>query len=66
MNDFVVIRAAADLPEGFLPPGMEGRWFDRATLPFGYPGDGGAVAVPTGRFETNDSGQVAEVFEVRP
>ncbi|MCP9947353.1 hypothetical protein [Actinomadura madurae] len=71
--DYMVIRPAADLPDGFLPDGMDGKWFDRSQLPKG-PGDGhattarmgGAVAVATGRFETREDGAVAEVYEVRP
>lgn len=71
--DYVVIRPAPDLPDGFLPDEMNGRWFDRDHIPEG-PDDGhatvarlgGAVAVATGRFETREDGAVAEVFEVRP
>lgn len=70
--DYVVIRPAADLPDGFLPDEMNGKWLDRSQLPT-EPGDGhaapagpgGATAVATGRFETREDGAVAEVFEVR-
>ena len=66
--DYIVVRAAPDLPPGFLPRGLDGKWFDRATLPeqYGPYQWGDAVAAATGRFETRDDGAVAEVFEVRP
>jgi hypothetical protein len=73
MPDYVVIRAAADLPAGFMPADLNGKWFDRSTLPSWVRVDGatrnvdgGAVAVPTERFEVRDDGAVAEVFEFRP
>ena len=64
--DYVVVRAAPDLPTGFLPPGMEGRWYNLADMP---PSGqlGTAVAVASGRFEVRaHDGAVAEVYEVRP
>lgn len=68
--DFIVIRAAADLPPGFLPPDQDGLWLDRSTLQSGPPPGvvmSEAVAVPTGRFEVREyDGAVAEVWEVRP
>lgn len=66
--DYVVIRPAPDLPPEFLPGYLNGRWYDRAELPWGGSSCGwiDAVAVPTGRFEVRDDGAVAEVFEVRP
>lgn len=68
--DWVVLRAAADLPPGALPAALDGVWIDkpRAMIdldssdtprPF-------AVFLPTGRFEVRDDGAVAEVFEMRP
>lgn len=63
--DYVVVRPAPDLPAGFLPPDMDGKWYDRATLPDGA-AMGTAVAVASGRFEYREDGAVAEVFEVRP
>lgn len=74
--DYVVIRPAPGLPEGFVSPQMDGRWFNRADMPVG-PSAGTqlpkgvfmtqAVAVPTGRFEVRDyDGAVAEVREVQP
>jgi hypothetical protein len=66
-SDYVVIRPAADLPEGFLPTSFDGLWIDRAQVPRVATGElGTAVAVATGRFEVRDDGAVAEVFEVRP
>ncbi|PZG16486.1 hypothetical protein C1I95_17595 [Micromonospora craterilacus] len=61
--DYVVVRPHPDLPAGFLPPDLDGRWFDRSALRLG---SGTAVAVPSGRFEVRDDGAVAEVYEVRP
>lgn len=68
MPDFIVIRPAPDLPPGFLPPHLDGRWFDTTEVPLSYaePGSGCAVAVPAGRFEVREDGAVAEVWEVRP
>lgn len=65
---YVVIRAAADLPRGFLPADQEGRWYDLDAVP---KLDGpwtwhGAVAVATDRFERRDDGATARVYEVRP
>lgn len=63
--DYVVVRASPDLPDGFIPPDLDGKWFDRATLPVSF-AQGTAVAVPSGRFEVRDDGAVAEVWELRP
>lgn len=64
--DYIVIRGAPDLPAGFLPEWWEGRWFNKAAMLEGMAEQThGGVAVPTGRFETNSDGQVAEVYEVR-
>jgi hypothetical protein len=65
---YVVIRAAADLPDGFLPPEWEGKWLDAdVILPGVQPQVFGAVAVATDRFERRESdGATARVFEVRP
>jgi hypothetical protein len=52
--DYVVIRPAPDLPDGFLPEELNGRWFDRTEM-IDRPGVLGlAVAVPSGRFEVRD------------
>ncbi|MBZ6102709.1 hypothetical protein ACH4NO_18030 [Streptomyces olivaceus] len=73
--DYIVIRPAPDLPEGFLPERENGRWYDRADMPqAGVESSvdaliryGGGVAVATDRFEVRDyDGAVAEVYEVRP
>jgi hypothetical protein len=66
--DYVVVRAAPDLPDGFLPDHLEGRWYDLAEMPAAYPGGplAHAVAVPVDRFEVRDDGAVAQVWEVRP
>lgn len=65
---FIVVRPAPDLPPGFLPRDLDGRWYDRRELPemYGPFGSGDGVAVPTGRFEFRDDGAVAEIYEVRP
>lgn len=67
MSDYIVIRAAADLPEGFLPDRLDGMWFDLDQVDRSSSLNlSGAVAVPSGRFEVRDDGAVAEVWEVRP
>lgn len=66
--DYVVLRSAPGLPEGFLPEGFEGLWFDMSQIParkeemtaFG------ATTIATGQFEFREDGAVAEVFEVQP
>lgn len=66
--DYIVVRAAPGLPTGFLPPSLDGKWFDRSQLPeiCGAYRWGDAVAVASGRFEVREDGVLAEVFEVRP
>lgn len=69
--DYVVLRGAPDLPSGFMPPDLDGKWFDRAdfwprpvaTAGMADPSGPQAVAVPTGRFEVREDGALAEVFE---
>lgn len=69
---FAVIRPAPDLPAGFLPPDLNGRWIEipewAADIPDDWPLAPGAaaVAVRTDRFERRDDGATARVFEVRP
>lgn len=74
MPRFIVIRAHPDLPKGFLPEELEGRWLDLDELPAckgawpdEVPVTHEAVAVFTGRMERRSSdGWTARVFEVRP
>lgn len=70
--DYIVLRPGPGLPDGFLPPDLDGRWIDRCTVLSSRPTlpphlrDAGseAVAVPTGRFEVREyDGAVAEVWE---
>jgi hypothetical protein len=65
LTKYVVIRPAPDLPAGFLPEHLNGRWFDLTWMRSGH-GLGTGVAVATGRYESRDDGEVAEVYEVRP
>jgi hypothetical protein len=67
---YAVLRAALDLPPGFMPKGLEGRWYNLDDmLP---PPDmeavirlGGAIAVATDRFERRYDGATARVYEMR-
>lgn len=66
---YVVIRPAPDLPDGYMPRTMLGRWESRAgfyTQPlFHLAGiSGTATARATGRVEIREDGTVAEVYEV--
>ena len=69
--DYIVLRASPDVPPGWMPRGLDGRWYDRAQFVEGLerPADlprWHATAVPTGRFEVRDhDGAVAEVWEAR-
>lgn len=70
MNEpnYIVIRPAPDLPPGFLPPHLDGRWYETSQMaPLARDHESGdVVAVPTGRFEVRDyDGAVAEVYEVK-
>lgn len=68
--NYIVIRPHRDLPAGFMPPDLDGRWFDLATMTSGFNyaalGYPQAVAVPSGQFEYRSDGAVAEVWEVKP
>lgn len=77
--DYVVVRLAPDLPPGFAPPGIDGRWYDRGAFPVVTDPDAQrkaaeragfaiseAVVVATDRFEVRDDGAVAQVYEMRP
>jgi hypothetical protein len=64
---YAVLRPAPELPPGFLPPDLDGRWYDLDQTTHLLEGSGDAVAVATDRFERRDSdGATARVFEVRP
>ena len=63
--NFIVVRPAPDLPPGFLPASVDGKWFNSTAMAEGFAW-GGAVAVPSGRFEVREDGAVAEVYEVKP
>lgn len=71
--DLIVIRPAAGLPDGWLPPSEDGRWYDRASMPqaprvnIGRPDQGVMQARAAGRFEVRAyDGAVAEVWEIGP
>ena len=68
LTRYIVLRAAAGLPAGFLPARLEGLWIDRpGESAIGWsPHPAVATAVPTGRYERRDDGVVAEVYEVGP
>jgi hypothetical protein len=67
---YAVIRAAPDLPAGFLPAWWEGRWYDLSSLVFAESSASLTyqtwTAVRTDRFERRDDGTTARVYEVRP
>lgn len=74
--DWIVFRAADDLPSGAMPQALDGVWVNRR--PWMMPlsaeemdrayeeGRVLAVFVSTGRFEAREDGAVAEVWEMRP
>ena len=33
--DYVVIRPADSLPEGIMPEGLDGKWFDKRQMTYG-------------------------------
>jgi hypothetical protein len=72
---FIVWRPARGVPPGFMPPGMDGRWEDRGSLPAlslrsllrGEQPAAHAIAIRTDRVEHRDSdGASAEVWEIHP
>lgn len=73
LTRYVVIRAADATSAQHLPPGLDGRWYERSQLGgqrvgSGHVTPGGilAKAEPAARFETRDSdGARAEVYEIR-
>lgn len=64
---FVVFRRSPDAPAGFSLGDYEGKWVATKDVP-ALPGDmpSNATGFPTGRFEVNERGQAAEVYEVKP
>jgi hypothetical protein len=68
--DYIVIRAHPGA-RIYMPPEVEGRWYDRSEFSFPDPErykpptTSHGVAEPTGRFEVRDDGAVAEVWELR-
>lgn len=60
---YIVVRPGPGLPAGYLPPGLDGTWFEPPGEPY-VEHDGGAVAVASGRYEVRDDGELAEVYEV--
>ena len=67
--DYIVLRAWPQAPPGWLPPGMDGCWFDRSAWPAGgayaFSLPVHAIVQPAGRFEFRN-GACAEVWEVSP
>lgn len=70
-HGYIVIRFEEGYPEEWKPPGYDGRWIERRGVPVFPPRwpEGSthteATAFATGRYETNDDGLRAEVYEVR-
>lgn len=66
---YIVLRPAFDLPDGFMPRGLDGVWFDQRQLEHGPPLThmqvGAATAHATQRYEVREDGARAQVFEVR-
>lgn len=68
-TEWIVVRADREMPPGFMPPGLDGKWQERASMPFAAPVFEGlhsrATAHPTGRVEIREDGAIAEVYEMR-
>lgn len=76
--DWIVLRFKRDVPLDQVPPELEGKWLDRSVLGDTFAATRKVapapstpdtvtrhtVARPTGRFETDDELNVAEVWEV--
>jgi hypothetical protein len=64
--DWIVFRHHESIPERWRKQHLEGAWADRSryTRVVVIPA-WDAVAEPTGRFEVDDAGRVAEVWEIR-
>lgn len=64
---YIVIRPAADLPDGFLPDEWNGRWITQQPVdPTVRTTVFGATAVAVDRYEQREDGVWAQVYEVRP
>ena len=61
---YIVLRAAPDMPPGFLREDMDGRWYDLATMKRGT-SETGVSARPTDRYEEREDGVRAQIWEVR-
>jgi hypothetical protein len=68
---WIVVRGCNDMPPGFMPPGLDGRWQERARISHGliaFLVDGlnsTATAHASGRVEIREDGAIAEVYEMR-
>ena len=58
-----VIRAHPDLPPGFLPDGMEGRWYFLGDIPVKM---GDHLVIRLHAHEVRDDGARAAVYQVQP
>jgi len=58
--DYAVIRSSPGLPMGILGE-YDGRWYDIAQFALVLR----LIALPTGRFEVNAIGRIAEVWELQ-
>lgn len=71
LADLIVFRHAAEIPPELYAGMVEGRWWDLRGYRFDYIrcplADGSiAVATPSGRFEVDAAGRVAEVWDLAP
>ncbi len=63
-TQFVVWRRTPDVPEHWMPQGMDGRW-DYRSVAGDVTAAGDCYVVHTGRYETRSDGEQAEIYEVR-
>lgn len=65
---YIVIRPAPGAPVGFVPDRLNGLWLDLNEVDRSHNAIGleTVAAVPTGRFEVQADGAVAEVWEIGP
>lgn len=66
---WIVVRGDADMPPGVMPPGLDGKWQERARVPYLPPivfevGRYSATPRPSGRVEIREDGAIAEVYEM--